>query len=338
MRSQHLLNSENRVLLVALLLASMLLGRAGYGSSLESSWQTVVEKDHALVGKIWDVAAGAVIDTPTLAQRLTSGTFVLLGEKHDNPDHHRLQAWLLRALIAAGRRPAVGFEMFNRDDGPAIARRLAAAPNDAAGLADVVNWYRSGWPDWALYEPIARAALEAGLPIVATNLPRRTAQTVARKGLSSLDAVFVEQYALVRPLPLDVQADMASEMRDSHCGQVSEPVIEAMIMVQRARDAQMADSLASASQSDGAVLIAGTGHVRKDRGVPAYLAIVVPQATVLSLAFMEVRAGETDPTAYAARLGQDERLFDYLWFTPRVDNLDPCKKFGKQLEHLRKHP
>ncbi len=28
--------------------------------------------------------------------------------------------------------------------------------------------------------------------------------------------------------------------------------------------------------------------------------------------------------------------FDYVWFTPRVDDLDPCEKFEKQLEGLRK--
>jgi uncharacterized iron-regulated protein len=100
----------------------------------------------------------------------------------------------------------------------------------------------------------------------------------------------------------------------------------------------MADSLVSANPLDGAVLITGIGHVRKDRGIPAYLAIVVPQATVLSLAFMEVRTGETDPSAYVTRFGQEDLTFDYLWFTPRVDNLDPCEKFGKQLERLKKHP
>ena len=104
------------------------------------------------------VAAGEFIDSATLVDRLRRGRFVLLGEKHDNPDHHRLQAWLLRALIAAGRRPKLGFEMFTADDAPAIARQLAAHPTDAVGLAEAVNWQRSGWPDWAMYQQIAEAA------------------------------------------------------------------------------------------------------------------------------------------------------------------------------------
>ena len=144
----------------------MLLKGLASGASPEEPWQAPVRQDHALVGQIWDVAAGAFIDRATLVDRLRQGRFVLLGEKHDNPDHHRLQAWLLRALIAAGRRPAVGFEMFTVDDAPAIAQQLAAHPDDAVGLAEAVNWQSSGWPAWAMYQPIAEAALQAKLPII----------------------------------------------------------------------------------------------------------------------------------------------------------------------------
>jgi len=27
--------------------------------------------------------------------------------------------------------------------------------------------------------------------------------------------------------------------------------------------------------------------------------------------------------------------FDYVWFTPRVDESDPCEKFREQLEKMR---
>jgi uncharacterized iron-regulated protein len=113
---------------------------------------------------------------------LARAHFLLLGERHDNPDHHRLQAEVLRSLIALGRRPAVGFEMFGLDDAAAIAKHLAAAPKDAAGLGGAVNWNQRGWPDWAMYQPIAEAALEAKLRIVATNLPLATARKMRSDG------------------------------------------------------------------------------------------------------------------------------------------------------------
>jgi uncharacterized iron-regulated protein len=316
------------------LLWTLLTGLALGGPSGEP-WQAPLGQDHPLVGRIWDVAAGEFIDSAALVDRLRRGRFVLLGEKHDNPDHHRLQAWLLRALIAGGRRPAVGFEMFTVADAPAIARQLAADPIDAAGLAEAVNWQRSGWPAWTMYQPIAEAALEAKLPIIATNLAPDTARSLGQSGAAALDAAFAARHSLDRPLPPDIQAAMAEEIREAHCGYASEVQASSMLLVQRARDAQMADNLAAAGQQDGAVLIAGGGHVRRDYGIPSYLANSTPEASVISVAFLEVSRDRLDPTAYAPRSGRPTLPFDYVWFTPRVDDDDPCAAFAEHLKKLQ---
>jgi uncharacterized iron-regulated protein len=299
-------------------------------------WQAPLGQDHPLVGRVWDVAVGEFIDSTSLVDRLTRGRFILLGEKHDNPDHHRLQAWLLRALIAAGRRPALGFEMFTVDDAPAIAHQLAAHPTDAVALANAVNWQRSGWPDWAMYQPIAEAALQAKLPVVATNLSPATARALGHSGASALDSALAARLTLDRQLAADTQAAMAEEIRDSHCGYASDHRVEAMLLVQRARDAQMAESLATAGQPDGAVLIAGAGHVRRDYGVPIYLAQRAPGTSVISMAFLEVSQDKRNPPDYAARFRHQALPFDYVWFTPRVDDDDPCAAFEEQLKKLQK--
>jgi uncharacterized iron-regulated protein len=288
------------------------------------------------VGRIWDVAAGEFIDSAALVDRLRHGRFVLLGEKHDNPDHHRLQAWLLRALIAAGRRPAVGFEMFTVEDTPAIARQLAAHPTDAVGLAEAVDWLHSGWPDWAMYQPIVEAALHSKLPVVATNLSPATTRSLSQSGAAALDAAFAARYGLDRPLAPDIQAAMAEEIRTAHCGYASEGHANAMLLVQRARDAQIAESLAAAGQPDGAVLIAGAGHVRRDYGIPTYLASRAPGTSVIIVAFLEVSQDRLAPTAYAARFRRRTLPVDYVWFTPRVDDIDPCAAFEEHLKKLQK--
>lgn len=319
----------------ALVLWVLLTGLAP-GASPEEPWQAPLRQDHPFVGRIWDVAAGEFIDSAALVDRLRRGRFVLLGEKHDNPDHHRLQAWLLRALIAAGRRPAVGFEMFTVDDAPAIARQLAAHPSDAVGLAEAVNWQHSGWPDWAMYRPVAEAALQAKLPVIATNLSPATARSLGQSGAAALDGALAARFGLDHPLAADLQAAMAEEIRDAHCGYASARQVDAMILVQRARDAQMADSLVAAGQQDGAVLIAGAGHVRHDYGVPTYLARKVPGSSVIGVAFLEVSQDRLEPTAYAARFRRQTLPVDFVWFTPRVDDDDPCAAFAEHLKKLQK--
>jgi uncharacterized iron-regulated protein len=299
-------------------------------------WKSPLGRNHPLTGRIWDISTARFIDRQSLVKRLARADFVLLGERHDNPDHHLLQAEVLRSLIAVGRRPAVGFEMFGLDDAGTIANHLAAAPNDAAGLGRAVNWNKRGWPDWAMYQPIAEAALQAKLRIVATNLPLATARTMTRNGLAAIEPKVARDLGLDRPPPEPVFARMAADIRDAHCGYVSERSVKAMVVVQRARDAQMAESLIAARDPDGAILVAGAGHVRNDYSIPVYLRAKAPVKRVISIAFVEVDKKKTEPESYARPYPNGRLPFDYVWFTPRVDDEDPCEKFKSQFERMKK--
>jgi uncharacterized iron-regulated protein len=287
------------------------------GASPLPEWQAPLGRTHALTGVIWDVRAAAPISPEALVTRLAARRYVLLGEKHDNPDHHRLQAWTLAALVAAGRRPAVAFEMFSADQADAIARHLAVTPDDARGLGDALQWRRSGWPAWSMYEPIVEVALRAKLPLVAANPSAAATAALRRGGVTALDPGEVTRLGLDRPLPDDLRQRLAGEIRDAHCGHGPERVIETFVVVQRARDAHMAAAMREAA-ADGVVLIAGNGHVRRDLGVPRLLA----EADTATVAFVEVRADMTAPPALAV---------DYVWLTPRVDDRDPCERFKKEL-------
>jgi uncharacterized iron-regulated protein len=303
-------------------------------SATRAPWQSAVGREHRLVGRIWDVAGARFVDEDAVAAQISQARYMLLGEKHDNPDHHVLQARMLRAFAAAGRRPVVAFEMFTPSQAGALARYVTAHPRDAAGIGEAVNWEASGWPAWAMYEPIAQAALDAGLTITAANLDNERVRAVARQGVATLDATLVQRHGLDQSLPEDVRSAMAEEIRDSHCGHAPEDRIGAMIVAQRARDAQMAEAMLIASGSGGAVLIAGDGHVRNDYGVPAYVRRVDPGARTVSVALVEVDTKRANAESYAERFGG--RLpFDYVWFTPAVDDEDPCEKFKKSLERLR---
>jgi uncharacterized iron-regulated protein len=298
------------------------------------AWHAPIDRGHPLTCRVWDVRAARLGDEPTLVARLVAARFVLLGEKHDNVDHHVLQARVVRALTAAGRHPAVAFEMFTADQAPAIATYLAKMPRDAGGLGEAVGWSETGWPDWSVYQPIAQAALDAGVPILAANLSTTTARTVATGAPSALPAPLVTRYGLDRDLPPDVQAAMADEIRDAHCGHANDATVRSMIAAQRARDATMANTLVD-GERDGAVLISGSGHARVDRGVPSYLRIARPQATIASVGFVEVQPDHPRPGDYDDHFGGKQMPFDYVWFTPRVDDEDPCVAFKKSLERLR---
>ena len=310
------------------MIIGLLVGCATTSTPVDlGTWQAPLGREHPLTGRIWDVKASRFVTSDAVVARLAGARYVLLGERHDNPDHHRVQAALLRALLAAGRRPAVAFEMFTADDAPALARQLALAPRDAAGLARAVDWKRTGWPDWAYYEPIAQAALDLDLPIVAANLAPATARALARGNRAALAEDFSARYALDRPLPGGDQAALAAEIGEAHCGHLPAARIEGMVLAQRARDAMLAESMLTAAR-DTAVLIAGNGHVRSDRGVPIYLRARAPETTIATLAPLEVRDGWTRPADYEAAFG-GPLPYDWVWFTPRVVDVDPCDSFRR---------
>jgi len=298
-------------------------------------WKSPLGTGHPLTGRIWDVDAAGFIEPETLFNRLVLPPFVLLGEKHDNPDHHALQARVLRAMIQRGRRPAVAFEMFNVDDAFTIARHLAASPKDAAGLGPAVGWNQRGWPDWSLYQPIAEVALESDLPIVAADLSPGTLEQLRRDGASALDDAAARRLGLQRPFPKDALEKMKEDLQRTHCGFAPEDRLDTMADIQRARDASLAGRIIGAGQRDGTVLVAGTGHTRKDYGVPVHLALLAPGKAVISVAYVEVAEGSTEPSLYVDRSTLTTPPFDYIWFTPRLDDRDPCKGFHKELERLK---
>src|SRR4030095_6249976 len=93
-----------------LLPVSLLLLVGGFARPANVEWESPVERAHPRVGRVGDVPAPPFISEAPLNARLAGSRFVMLGERHDNPDHHVLQAKLVRALVEAGGHPAGGFE------------------------------------------------------------------------------------------------------------------------------------------------------------------------------------------------------------------------------------
>lgn len=286
-----------------------------------SVWLTHLDEQNPLVGKIWDVRANQLVDEAGLVKRLTAARFVLLGERHDNPDHHRLQAKLIGDLLSAGRKPVVVLEMLEVEQQPAIDSYWAKSDASAAGFGTALGWETSGWPPFAEYRPIFDAALKGHLAIAGGNVTRAEAKALVHQGLAALPAERAAKLGLDQSLPAPLLATLVDELRASHCGQLPEELLEPMALAQQARDAQLAAVMTERAATDGAVLIAGGGHARRDRGVPYRLTQRAPGADVVSVSFREVRGHDADARAYV----EEEGPFDFIWFTPRASDADPCE-------------
>lgn len=247
---------------------------------------------------------------------LREADHVLLGEIHDNDTHHRERAALLNAL--SDRRPTVVFEQLTRSADAALAQTPSG---DLEAWIDRARFDRKGWT-WPTHRPLFEAALAAHLRIRGGNLERDEARQIARQGASAAPADVAAM--LADPLPAQAAAALDRDLLEGHCGQLPASALPRMRDAQAARDIAMALALLKAAADDGkpTVLIAGNGHVRRDHGVPLWLARRQPAARVVSVGFLEVDASGRRPPA--EELGR----YDLVWVTPRHERADPCAGFS----------
>lgn len=300
------------------------------------SWVAENGRDHILAGRIWSTKLGFFMNPDELADALAPNDFILLGEVHDNPDHHKLQAWLMRKIAGHDRRPAVVMEMIGRDQEKAVTDYISSYKAPIAKLGTAIGWAKRGWPDWKTYAPIARVVYAYRLKMVAGNGSKETIKAIGKGGYDALEPGEAKRMGLGKPHDPKQETALLDELKASHCSMAPAHVLAPMGKVQHFRDALMADQMLKAGEISGAYLIAGNGHVRTDRGAPYYLRARDPAMLSASLMFIEVRPD----AAYAEDLvptGADGKpAADYFWFTPRVERPDPCEKLKKLFGKARK--
>lgn len=282
-------------------------------------WTATLGAEHPLVGTAWSTAEQRTLTRVELEQRIADARFVLLGETHDHPDHHRLQGELIAWLIAGpGNGPAVAYEMLDPQRQADIDAFAGTGEQAVDAFAELVDWEHSGWPAWALYRPAFAPVIDAKLPILAAQFTRNQSKQFMTSGLEMLDPATVARYGLAQPLDAELQALWLDEMFASHCDMVPREQLGGMVEIQRIRDAVMADAmLRGAELREQVVLVAGTGHTR-DAAVPRLLQMAdVPHAQIVNVAFVAVDGERLEARDY----GDDH---DILVFAPGVEREDPC--------------
>ncbi len=246
--------------------------------------------------------------SPLAAQDASDARIVILGEIHDNPDHHETQAdWTARIAPTA-----LVFEMLTPDQ---AARVTPENRGDAQALGAALDWAASGWPDFDMYHPIFTAAPQAR--IYGAAVPRDAARAAFEAGVAASFGEDAADYGLDQPLPeAQLQARLAFQAA-AHCNALPENLLPQMVELQRLRDAVLARTALTALDETGGpvVVITGNGHARADWGIPVYLSAARPNLAVFSL-------GQAEDGQIAGR-------FDQVVDAPASPRDDPCAAFAK---------
>jgi uncharacterized iron-regulated protein len=181
---------------------------------------------------------------------------VLLGEQHDADAHPGIQQRWVSTLAQRGELGAVTLEMAESGTSTAGLPRSASD----AQVREALRWGQgSGWP-WERYGPAIMAAVRAGVPVLGGNLTREQMREAMRD--EKLDVL----------LPGPALKAQQQAIRNGHCGMLPETQIKPMTRVQIARDISMARTIeSSVAPGKTVLLIAGSGHVEPDVGIPQHL-------------------------------------------------------------------
>lgn len=229
---------------------------------------------------------GKPVSYNKMLRALTKADVVLFGELHNNPICHWLELQLLRDLHGERDDLVLALEMFEADDQLVLDEYLQGTirEKDLTKEAKV-------WDNYATdYRPLVELAQAEGIPVVASNVPRRYANLVYRQGLPALDSLSDEARRWMAPLPITVDQqlpsyqEMFAMMGGGHGGDPGGA--ENLVNAQAIKDATMAHFVRQ--QLPRPVLhVHGAFHSIDKEGIAWYLQQAQPDLIIMNIHSVE---------------------------------------------------
>lgn len=207
--------------------------------------------------RVYDTRRQAFADLESMLADIAKADVVFVGEQHDDPNTHRLEGAILDGLHRRGVSVTLSLEMFERDTQASLDTYLAGT----IGEEEFLRTSRP-WPRYATdYRALVETAKAHGWSVIASNVPRRFASSVAKGGLSALDGLPPTERAWVATdlqCPRDVYFDRFSETMSEHQGADKEDqrsTTERYYLSQCLKDETMAEAIAAGFERHGRKLV-----------------------------------------------------------------------------------
>ncbi|NQX85403.1 MAG: ChaN family lipoprotein [Flavobacteriaceae bacterium] len=148
-------------------------------------------------------AKGKKVSYKKMLKHIQDKEVILFGELHNNPIAHWLQIEVTKDLNTLNNL-ILGAEMFEADNQQPLNDYLEKKI-DARALDTLARL----WPNYKTdYAPLVNFAKTHKLPFVATNIPRRYAKMVYRKGFDTLNTVTPKEKNWIAPLPIAFDSEL----------------------------------------------------------------------------------------------------------------------------------
>lgn len=209
---------------------------------------------------------------------------VLFGEFHDNSLIHWLQLEFTKDLYAK-KGLVLGAEMIETDNQNQLNNYLKGAINQK-----VLDSTARLWPNYKTdYKPLVDFAKDKKISFIATNIPRKYASMVFKKGLEELEKLSFDEKKLMAKLPIafDLELPGYKAMLSMQGGKAGDKMPKA----QAIKDATMASFILKNLKENYIFLhFNGTYHSDNFEGISWYLREGDPELNIMTIATVEQKS------------------------------------------------
>lgn len=148
---------------------------------------------------------GKEVSYKKMMKALKKSDMTFFGELHNNPIAHWMQLEVTKDLFEEKKSDLViGAEMFESDNQLLLDEYLSGTISQKSFKAEARLWnnYKTD------YEPLVEFAKKNQLPFIATNVPRRYASLVYKKGITQLDSLSEMAKSYIAPLPIKIDLEV----------------------------------------------------------------------------------------------------------------------------------
>ncbi len=211
---------------------------------------------------------------------------VFFGESHNDPIAHWMEYEFTKDFYKSKRENLIlGAEMFERDNQLILDEYLTGKISEKSFNSEARLWnnYKTD------YKPLVEFAKDKHLKFIATNIPRRYASIVYKKGFEGLDDLFPESKSYIAPLPIDYDPDVPCYKNMLNMGgQLPAHITQNFPKAQAIKDATMAYSIAGYAEK-GKLFFHYNGSYHSDNyeGIIWYLNKYKPGLKIVTITTVE---------------------------------------------------
>jgi len=228
---------------------------------------------------------GKAVKYSKMLQTLEDADIIMFGELHNNPICHWLELEITKDIYKNNPDHLVlGAEMFERDDQLVIDEYFADFYKTKKFEAEVKLWNNYTTD----YKPLLEFAKENKLKFIATNVPRRYASIVHKKGLEELEKLPEASKAYIADLPIEYNGELKAYKEMMEMMKSMSHANENMPKAQAIKDATMAYSiLENLKEGEQFIHYHGTYHSNNFEGIVWYLKQARPDLNIVTIASVE---------------------------------------------------